>query len=983
MTTDGAITADDNNLETEVSRLRQAYWEAKVEQLYEQYPDLNRLAEEAAANLLLRLTGAQIDPHRVYWHHFSHTMSSPLTYTGWMHYGVPVHSLTLVELVLRRFDLQEQVDSDLLMQMGGFYTADANATIFDEHNEVRLDPRQVMDEFWRLDFAGLYSTRLKAFWINQRATYCLTAKISLLACATHQCLAGKMRAQDYTVVYHAVVNDPSTPFRPFKLQGPVVGTSSTVVRTFDIAGFTSDTVLRFCTPAGRQILYRPLQRPAFVAFDSDEQLYAWVQKQVNTPQGLADFMPQFVRREHDQQERWDNLKVHLQSIAETPWSPRHPRFNNVSVTVDAHAFTYLCDTLQRNMEQDLKYLLVSNSTLTKGLWINYLTTFTRLYGGFSLLSAPIAAATVAAGLVDVGLNIDKAVEGVNARERREGARDALLSSLNVVLTLPLLNEVSVIGDMGEAPIELAPPNAESNAIEGDSLTSHGLSPMRNADDPQAMVELEPYRPAVMLTGEDPMSVAGPLAGIYLCNGDETYAVIDGSPFRVRYVSTLKSWGVVDPANPNGFEFFVPIRRNESGQWQVGARLRLAGGGGGETQASAFLPLSAPTEAIVTQPLEADVTVELPLDGVERILNRYMIRVQRRGPVVAAYDADLGAWRARDRILQDVLWRTPEGRWQQGDEAQWRLAAAQAPAPVRLKSVLLPPLPKPLLNARPIPKTLHYIWVGHELPSDDLLRNIVDNSAKMKGYQSIVHSDMSTPELSGQLVEKLYEHGFSGTTLVLRNEPFFKQLELTDSGALYQRCRHGVARNLSAASDVLRYPLLDAYGGIYTDVDNAFTSVYDNVELPAGVHDVLLDDAVELDTLNFKGYNSHILGSHANNPVLRRITEAMREQFQANRAFYDQARPVLTSAAEPAQKAAFWAYMRKMFEMTGPTLLNRQLLACRPDYYELALRQELSVGWGVTSQVYEQRLNGLIDHYFPFIKKVEVEVGNCHSWLSTR
>ncbi len=982
MTTDGTVTSIDSHVEADPGKFKLAYWQQRVEQLCAQHPDLNRLAAEAAANLLLRLTGKPADPHQVYWHHFSHTISSPLTYTGWLHYGTPVRSMTLVELVLRRFDLEEQADSDLLMQMGGFYSADASANFYDERNEVRLDPRQVMDEFWRLDFSSLFATRLKAFWINQRTFYCLTAKISLLACATYQCLAAKMAVEDFIVVYNAVLNDPSTPFRPFKLSGPVVGASSTVVRTFDIAGFTSDSVLRFCTPEGRQILYCALQRPAFVAFDTDEQLYAWVQKQVNSPKRLASFMTQFVRVEHDQQARWDTLKGHLQSIAETPWSARHSRFNNVSVTVDAHAFTYLCDALQRNMELDLKYLLVSNSKLTKGLWINYLTTFVKLYGGFSLLSGPFAAATIAAGLADIGLNIDKAVEGVNARERGEGVRDALLGTLNVILTVPLLSEAGAIGDLGETAIEGALPSGESNAIEdGVSPATDVSATLRSASDPEAIAELEPYRPAVVLAGDAASSTIGPLAGIYLRNGDETYALINDRPFRVRYVSAIKLWGVVDPLNPDGFDFFVPIRRTPTGQWKVGTRMRLAGGG--ETALGPVFPLPAPVEAIVTQPLEPAMTVELPLDGVERMLNRYMIRLAKRGPVVAAFDADLGAWRARDRILRDVLWRTPEGTWQQGDEAQWRLAAAQVPAATRVKSVLLPPLPKPLLGAQPIPKTLHYIWVGHELPSDDLLRNIVSNASKMKGYRSIVHSDMSTPELAGALVEKLHELGFTGETLALRNEPFFQQLELTDSGPLYERCRYGIARNLSAASDVLRYPLLDAYGGIYTDVDNAFTSVYDNVDLPAGVNDVLLDDAVELDNLNFRGYNTHILGSHANNPVLRRITQAMREQFQANRAFYDQARPVLTQASEPAQAAAFWAYMRKMFEMTGPTLLNRQLLTCRPDYYGLALRQDLSVGWGVTSQAYEQRLSGLIDHYFPFIKKVEVEVGNCHSWVSTR
>jgi len=233
------------------------YWRQRIKQIATQYPDIESAAFDAARTLLAQLGTGAHDPYQVYWHWFDSANSSPRTFTGWEHYGSPRQSMTLVELVMRRFDLDQQRNSDLLAQMGGFYRVDQSAHVFNEQNEIRLDPRQVHAYFWRIDFAAYYASRLRGFWINNHALYCMVSKLSMLCNATLNCQKGLLRIEDFIEVYAAVVNDSSTPFRPEKLMGPVAMWSTTKMRSFDIEGIVSHTMLRFRTAAGRKTSIAP------------------------------------------------------------------------------------------------------------------------------------------------------------------------------------------------------------------------------------------------------------------------------------------------------------------------------------------------------------------------------------------------------------------------------------------------------------------------------------------------------------------------------------------------------------------------------------------------------------------------------------------------------------------------------------------------------------------------------------------------------
>ncbi|MDB5997582.1 MAG: hypothetical protein JWP42_4718, partial [Pseudomonas sp.] len=128
-------------------------------------PSLHDTAHEVASNLLKQQGLQDIDPDLVYFHRFKLAQSSAKSFTGWEHLQEKPHeSMTLTQLVVRRFRATDQDNADLLDLYAGFYTAGPDALDFNETNEVRLHGDEVLKAFWKIDFSALYTDKLTTFW---------------------------------------------------------------------------------------------------------------------------------------------------------------------------------------------------------------------------------------------------------------------------------------------------------------------------------------------------------------------------------------------------------------------------------------------------------------------------------------------------------------------------------------------------------------------------------------------------------------------------------------------------------------------------------------------------------------------------------------------------------------------------------------------------------------------------------------------------
>jgi hypothetical protein len=339
-----------------------------------------------------------------------------------------------------------------------------------------------------------------------------------------------------------------------------------------------------------------------------------------------------------------------------------------------------------------------------------------------------------------------------------------------------------------------------------------------------------------------------------------------------------------------------------------------------------------------------------------------------------------------------MWRNAAGTWSMGSHAQWRAIKDNLPAPQRVKRIQLPSLPvlpdpKSILA---IPKNIHFIWLGNSVPKPEIIENIAKNTHLSSGYLSTLHVDIQSPEVLARIRESFRVAAPELVISELRSTPFFDEFTRSYSYTQYQNVMEGPGKNFSAASDVLRYPLNNHHGGIYMDVDDAFTVDISDIEFRAAPNDLLLGPKVSEKMAGFTGYNSSIFASHPNNPILGEISKEMQERYRQSAGFFDKARPRIDEAGDlmnPAEAAMDMpAYATELFRLTGPKVLNDVLAIERPDYYRLCFNAEIGGDISSTHHVWDERYVKqqfeLIDHYFPFSTRANVAIGHEHSWFST-
>ena len=222
---------------------------------------------------------------------------------------------------------------------------------------------------------------------------------------------------------------------------------------------------------------------------------------------------------------------------------------------------------------------------------------------------------------------------------------------------------------------------------------------------------------------------------------------------------------------------------------------------------------------------------------------------------------------------------------------------------------------------------------------------------------------------------------------IRKEAFYEIFKKSSNAEQYTTIFEAEHKTWSAASDVIRFPLINHYGGLYLDLDDVLSVplVADNIK--AGPHDLLLGGVVKESALDFEGYNTSHFASHSNNNVLTAISAEMHKRFLDNRAFYSQAKPVLdkTLSGEALVKnqEAYKTYHKKYFQLTGPALMNDVLLDKIPAVYntvfQLMPKYSTVQALGVHDFFHNKQAIDCTNHFFPFADKYPINVGSEHSW----
>jgi hypothetical protein len=330
---------------------------------------------------------------------------------------------------------------------------------------------------------------------------------------------------------------------------------------------------------------------------------------------------------------------------------------------------------------------------------------------------------------------------------------------------------------------------------------------------------------------------------------------------------------------------------------------------------------------------------------------------------------------------------PEGRQVTN---QMRMSSLRALGiDVQLPVHLPAPVPP---GAHPIPKLISSLWVGNKTLSDELLGTLAANALKLRdsAYRYRLFLSKANPEAFAENLRMLEARVPDMQVLTLEDQPFFTAFEQSQYFAQYQAAidgNGGVATNFSSASDVLRYPMLHAEGGIYMDVDDQLldaaasaahnTAAIDTVELLATDDGLLLHPPMQNEKLGMNTqFNTSMIGSQAGNPTLLAISEEMHARYLANADFY-QVRPTL--ADDPA---GFYRYANRLSELTGPGMFNAVVDRVLPDLYCLRQLHNLYMMPRINSFLYVDLdlFKALQLQRLPLSRVARV--GGMHSWATT-
>ncbi|UFH50110.1 membrane-targeted effector domain-containing toxin [Pseudomonas sp. KNUC1026] len=233
------------------------------------------------------------------------------------------------------------------------------------------------------------------------------------------------------------------------------------------------------------------------------------------------------------------------------------------------------------MLADAQAVLHSNAEQREKMWQGYLGAFNRVFGPMAAVDWPVALAVVGAGLANVGLSIDQAVNAPTHGERKAAIIAAIIASIDVLFNAAYLWGAWAGAGAEEAEREVVQAPAQEAAepdpfvppdvLPGPEHLPRGPAYIGDAEalrPLQANVLLAPYTPGTEGVGK----------GVYALPDGRTYARVNGDAYAVRYVRELQSWVVVDPANPGSFQHSAPLRLAAGDEWELAPRPGLKGGG---------------------------------------------------------------------------------------------------------------------------------------------------------------------------------------------------------------------------------------------------------------------------------------------------------------------------------------------------------------------------------------------------------------------
>lgn len=518
-----------------------------ADQYYKAFPDVRTLAAEWGAHLLKQHTGMTLNPDYIYWNHFDNAQNNTLAHSGWQHYGPPKLSMSVTELVMRRFNLYDQINAIDLDSTSGFYHVNKSKR-FDQTNEVPLLPSLIMQDFWSTDFSTVYAKKLEQFWDQQTRNGRLLLKAMFFSFTWKAYADGLLTIDQLKVLFNTLAGPTSLPPTLDNLAAENTQRQFARIYSFTLGGHTAADILRVKCPNGTELLY---MAPKWLKpFASEQAMYDWLRHEAADPRERAQLLAHFGDYSLDSDTR-ESLSLVLDQIQAQPWTQDQTALNSHSVEITEDAFGYLFKNVRRRLDHDARVLLQSNYELRRELFLEDLDALVRISSGLAPGDPLIALVTVGAASLSFGSHLARSIAGKDRQERQMAFRKAVLDAVTVLFELPLLKVADKQTAADFADLEM-----------NFDIKNPDIAPTVTHEDASA-----PWRAYAVDVDIDELTKGSGLhEGVYIEDAEHFYIPMQGEALQVRFIDLLKRWYVVDPANPASLVGAWPVERDWQGRW---------------------------------------------------------------------------------------------------------------------------------------------------------------------------------------------------------------------------------------------------------------------------------------------------------------------------------------------------------------------------------------------------------------------------------
>ncbi|RMN41394.1 hypothetical protein ALQ64_04929 [Pseudomonas cannabina] len=882
---------------------------------------------------------------------------------------------------------------------------------YDSSTQLDITAEAFKRYVWDHNLQSGYLAYLQQFWQAHAKDYNLMLKAGLFRAACLQADEKTLKAEHKAMVLEALGLPGDKGWDELSFDDFVAAPVSTRVTVSELLvhGYSAvDIMVIRSVDSPTVLLYIPGNSSPIHAFKNADHLkdrVAWICKD---PGRRRAFESHFSAADDVDGFFYSGVATALRGFAVYPklldsatgaWNPR--KLVQFGEPLHPWPFSHFKDRIKAKSEADALQKIHGHGDYWKEEVSSGLSECVSVLGGVAMVFPELMPVIASLSAVLAGLGVDKAVNGRTLEERQAGLGRIAFGVLNA---LPFIAEGAVPVDAGieAGVVEEAEGGYEVPGSSTDTGPPDEFVPVPVfRPEPPALRSLNPKMKRLLRALEAPTELpglsAGEVAGVYPLQGKQ-YIELHDQVFRVEWVSQEKQYRIRSVSEPRAWGPYV--KTIDSGYWDLDLKLGLRGGE--SFDGSQLPPLSDAESAAVSvladepkidvQRWGPKVQVELPLDGVlvEEVLNpkrgtiteKYFIQLNGKKTNVY-YNADLMCWRT-DTSEHGVVWLDRNGSWNRGSKTAFKKIEASLPQSRRFEIFIFPRVPRLPLDAQPVSRVVHHIWMGDRIPGENLLEKMLANMRISPDLRFKLHIDISDPMAYEQLFDYFFEYPQMQISH-LKDEAFYPEFLSGENGEAFNYFMHSDNRNYAAASDILRYRLINEYGGIYLDCDDTIDVSFAGIPLKAGPNDLLLGRRLEARQLSYKGPGNSHFASHPDNPVLKRMLKEIKKRFdsekQTNQAFFSTRRPYIDRSSEALRvesRDRMTPYMTRISDLTGPKLMSDVLRAARPDYFDLLERSYLPVD-EVISVLYIDHLTDAVNFYFPFKGQAKISPGDENGW----